>query len=384
MLSLGWRHSHYIRCLWRVTELVPILCNIMHDRVKNRNSVLQILHAAVLLTPFLWFSSSGIHAAAQQQAEDLIYQQLARTVIRLERTPDFPVGTGFFVEYDRTLYLVSSRHIVEVGGDLHARIPARRQGSKDTQVIQLFIPKQAWVLHPSQQRVLSEEENAVGQKKLVIAVDVAVARVPWPAEYQIAPLRYCPSPCSQGRNELAAVDPVPPEKVLAFGFPLYIGVELAEQRPLARVGIVAMTADEPYVRYSGTNSYADARVRLIDIRSFSGNSGSPVFRESGFGDELTLLGIISAGYDELDVAIAEPVSRVRETLELAHTTDVLVQPEWVIQSDEDRLSVEQETVQTESLPSSSRVYLHSILLRNIILRISEYIRKVLNWLGLEN
>ena len=83
------------------------------------------------------------------------------------------------------------------------------------------------------------------------------------------------------------------------------------------------------VKYSGGEAYANAGVRVIDVRSFAGNSGSPVFRESGFEEAPLLLGVISAGDDDLDFAVAEPVSRVIEALEFAAERTPPAQASWV-------------------------------------------------------
>jgi len=51
---------------------------------------------------------------------------------------------------------------------------------------------------------------------------------------------------------------------------------------------------------------------------FSGNSGSPVMNQPRIGDsQPRLLGLVIASNNALDFGIIEPVSRIRETLDLA-------------------------------------------------------------------
>jgi hypothetical protein len=116
--------------------------------------------------------------------------------------------------------------------------------------------------------------------------------------------------------------------VLALGFPDYLGFELTEQRPLLRSGVVAMSTEVPTLKYLGGTSYAHERALALDVRSFPGNSGSPVFAATTFDEHPELVGLISAGDESLDFAIAEPVSRIVETLQLAETTAVTAQPTW--------------------------------------------------------
>jgi Trypsin-like peptidase domain len=193
-----------------------------------------------------------------------------------------PVGTGFFVAYKDALYLVSAGHLSKAG-DLRARLP----------VGELSVPRQAWVVHPSAK-----------------SVDVAVARVACPVGLKLNTLRF--------EDELATADPQPPEQILVAGYPRGFAFDAATQRPMIRQGIVSMMGDAPYVHYAGDQSMADGRVRVLDVRTFPGNSGSPVFRQSGFPGKRVLVGLVSSGDEELGIAISEPVSRIRETIEFAY------------------------------------------------------------------
>jgi S1-C subfamily serine protease len=123
-------------------------------------------------------------------------------------------------------------------------------------------------------------------------------------------------------HQLLTADPPPPQQVLVWGFPGEIGFTLEEQRPIGRVGIVAMAAREPYVRLD--NVLRDEKVILFDARTFPGNSGGPVFDHPPLGRPFRLAGLISAGYIAASLAIAEPVSRIAEALEIAYQTETKV------------------------------------------------------------
>ncbi len=294
------------------------------------NNFLYRQHRAVIL--IFWLAALvclTLFGCKFQPAGDPFYQHLARTVVRLElvlgdsSTDRKSGGTGFFVIYQDALYLVTARHVVDFGKPMNARIPAQRQDAPQLDVIELHLPQKAWVAHPSEPTELADIGQSSAPPPTVRPVDVAVARVPWPPTHQLAPIR-----------TLVATDPEPPEQVLVFGYPHNLGFHLIEQRPLGREGMVAMVAKAPYIWYQSnrkysSGSYADGRVLALDVRIFSGNSGSPVLPAAGVDKELVLLGLIAGGDKQLDIAVAEPASRIRETLEFAHTQDRSPQAKWL-------------------------------------------------------
>ena len=226
------------------------------------------------------------------------YRELSNAVVRLRRYSvgeeiemKASVGTGFFVSYEGHLYLVSARHMKRAG-DLVTEVNGRR----------LIIPRQLWTVHP-----------LPGRPREVNAPDVAVARIDeLPEGFRVTPLEV------SGSEE----DPDPVANVIVAGYPRDFAIDAKIQRPLLRRGIVAMTNDSPFVKYAGDQSLADSRVRVLDVKTFAGNSGSPVFRAEGFPARLVLVGLVSSGDEELGLAFAEPVSRIRETLTHAASAEV--------------------------------------------------------------
>jgi hypothetical protein len=252
------------------------------------------------------------HATAQS-----LYGTLTQAVVRLETRQQFdeqtfvdsPVGTGFLVELSDELFLVTARHVAE------ATEEARVRDALST--LEFVIPRSAWVFHPA---ASGRQQRHGGEWITVDPVDVAVARLPWPEDARLQPLLYCPGACQGRRGQLAAADPEPLQPVVAAGYPSYLTFELRRQLPLVRAGTVAMAASEPVLKDLGGKTYLEARVRAIDLRTFPGDSGSPVFEGTDLEEGLRLVGMILGGDAELDFAIAEPVSRVIETLELAART----------------------------------------------------------------
>lgn len=269
----------------------------------------------------------------QSVGAEPMHVQMGRAVFRLEHeetisrpgqtTPEIlqkSSGTAFVVEHEGRLYLVTARHVVEQGYDLRARVPTKRNDTGDTEVIELRIPRASWVFHE-----LGPEERNEGQKGVKLrGVDVAVTplhRIKDRAIVKFLSCRECPS---GEKNQLATTDPAPPSTVLIAGFPGNIGFGLLEQRPMFRSGIIALVTGERSFVVNG--AFADERTFLIDGKATAGNSGSPVFRISSGG--ILLIGLISATNQAADFAVAEPASRIRETLERARLSPPEVLPGW--------------------------------------------------------
>jgi hypothetical protein len=268
----------------------------------------------------VFFASS----ATSEELQEHFYDQLNRAVIRLEHletinkegtkeilVKNVPDGTAFFVFTNNVftnndLFIVSARHVVEQPYDLHARVQCRNEKTGEREVILLRLPRSEWTFH----------ENK-GDKDTYY-VDVAVMKLFGIKDRSIKGFRYEPkgSP-EQNKNQLPMEDPEPPQAILVFGFPANVGFELMEQKPLARLGVVSMKTGKKFIKLD-SGKFAEERCCLIDARIFGGNSGSPVMNQMIIGDsEPRLLGLVEAVNIGLDFAVMEPVSRIRETLDLA-------------------------------------------------------------------
>lgn len=262
-----------------------------------------------------------VFIAAPQVFAENFYEQISRTVLRLEHFEktmkegsdkvhkvNKSDGTGFFVRCGGELFVVSVRHVAETDYDLHSRIEYYDSGSGKKERVILRLPRGAWIFHPRK----GDKENYF--------VDVAAIKVPWPKDKAVMSFLYDPE--GEGlsaMNQLPFTDPDPPLEVLAFGFPLNIGFELAEQRPLGRSGIIAMKTGKRFLKlsFSGGKRFAEGRCYLVDLEAFPGNSGSPILSHNSIFTNPQLVGILSAANPSLDYAVVEPVSRIREVLDTA-------------------------------------------------------------------
>jgi hypothetical protein len=261
-------------------------------------------------------------AWAEEKRKEDLYSQLNRAIIRLEHletirqkdSPNLnrlsrPDGTAFFVGSGGSLFVVSARHVVEQAYDLHARVESLNTRSGQKEVVLLKLPRNRWVFHHE------------GGDNDTHPVDVAAMRIRWIKDRSIRHFTYeLPDSEAKDKNQLPSEDPLPPRRILVFGFPLGIGFKLLEQRPFGRGGIIAMRTGKRFLRMNlkGTEKFAEERCYIIDVEAFPGNSGSPVMNEPSLSDSrIQLLGLLSATNQKMDFAVVEPVSRIREVLDLA-------------------------------------------------------------------
>jgi len=258
-------------------------------------------------------------AGQNEKEKESLYAQLNRAVIRLEHfevvhqekatAPIIRIdadGTAFFIRSMNALYVVSARHVVEKKYDLHARVQCRNKKTKENEVFLLELPRTEWVYHDN-----------VGDAETRF-VDVAVKKIPFIKDHSIKCFRYEPKDSNDhDKNQLPLEDPDPPQPILVFGFPEDVGFRLLEQKPLGRLGIISMKTGKKFLKLD-SKKFAEERCCLIDASMFPGNSGSPVMNQPRITDsKARLLGLVIATNTRLDFGIIEPVSRIRETLDLA-------------------------------------------------------------------
>lgn len=286
------------------------------DSVWERINMMHIRHVILVVAALSCTVVFG-------KEEESLYDQLTRAVIRLEyigitqkeqAAPQLRLetGTAFFVRSGNELYVVSARHVVEKKYDLSSRVELLNVETKDTALFRLELPHSDWVYHPNN-----------GDKD-THCVDVAAMKICIPTSHVPKCFRYEPAdPNMKEQNQLPSVDAQPPEPILVFGFPSTIGFELLEQRPMVRLGIISMSAGKEFLRYTIDNDpnslkFAEEKCCVVDARILSGNSGSPVMNQIRLGDSKPkLLGLVTATSGALDFGIIEPVSRIRETLDIA-------------------------------------------------------------------
>ena len=273
----------------------------------------------ILLLIFIIEISFICFATEQTEEKEDLYLQLSRAVIRLEHSEkilkegsnelintNVSNGTAFFIGNTEDLFIVTARHVVEKDYDLHARIQCKNRITGETEIILLKLKKDKWVFHPKDESI---DTNYV---------DVAVMKIGWIIDRDIKMFRYeLPNTEVANQNQLPFEDPLPPESILIFGFPLDIGFKLSEQKPLCRLGIVSMVTGKKFLK-TENGKFADEKTILIDSNMFPGNSGSPVIKQLlPFASEIKLLGLVIAPNERMNYAVIEPVSRIRETIEIA-------------------------------------------------------------------
>ncbi len=229
-------------------------------------------------------------------------------------------GTGFFVYRDTELFLLTARHVAEKTYDLHAEVRVSQRLPADPHLfrvlaLRLELPRSRWCFHP-----------VTGDSKSH-PVDVAAMKIPLLSDVTVTGFTYCPMACPDASslmlasyNQLAE-DPVPPDRVVVFGFPANLTMNLMWPVPIGHQGMVALKTDEELIRVA--SRYLDAKTFLLDTRISPGYSGSPIITTPG---KIYLVGLVVKEDKDLDFALAEPVSRIKEVLEVAKDTTTDFQP----------------------------------------------------------
>ena len=274
--------------------------------MKNIKKFLFIALVALILNPCL---------ANGSQEKESFYSQLTRTIVRLEHLEEVkkegsgkieiksvPEGTAFFVWYEKNLYIITARHVVDKDYDLHARVKCRNRKTGLDEIVLMKLSRANWIFHPEQ-----------GDKN-THKVEVAVMKIYPIKDRDIKHFSYYTSD-KETINQFAKKDPEPPKEVLVFGFPENIGFELRERNPMGRKGIIALKEDKPFIKIG--DKFIENRAVLVDVEAFPGNSGSPVISISAVDGKIKLEGLLIATNVTCDYAVIEPISRIREVLEIA-------------------------------------------------------------------
>jgi hypothetical protein len=181
-----------------------------------------------------------------------------------------PRATAFVISYEeydiRFMYLVTAEHVISGhltrGYVLHARI-----NLTNGDVVQLEVPNDRWRFYPSERGASDVAICPITDH----TVDDKGNHLVFGYEFTSVPLK--------GKNAIIADKKTITEKRIGVGDEVaVIGLfrsHFGRQRnvPIVRIGNIAMLEGEPVkTRYTG---YIDAH--LIEARSISGLSGSPVF-----------------------------------------------------------------------------------------------------------
>lgn len=263
------------------------------------------------------------------QDDESYYQQISRAIIRLEDVKTGkPIGTAFFVNNhsDSThYYLVTARHVVESNRILRARVSSQRLDNSENEVIELRLPKDIWIYHP----LGSYTIKVMNKYEKIFPIDVAITKLPPIKGRRLKTIGY--NETDDKKNQISLEKVEPPNQIIVWGFPGDLGFNLEEQRPLGRVGIVAMTANEPFIRTKNSHGellLRDEQVLLIDAPILPGNSGSPIFDFTPFKGNVMLIGLISAANISNSYAVVEPSTRIIETIENAFNMNQKIMGSW--------------------------------------------------------
>ncbi len=200
-----------------------------------------------LLTFVLTFAAIAVHAASDAPMADML-----RATCRITR--DGRSGTGFFVRRDSNLFLVTAAHVFEESNVPEARLVLREKKDDGT-IARRELPvtvrrddKPLWKRHASE--------------------DIAAMPVALPASIDVAALPFARILRAEksGASRVHLGD-----DVWLPGYPAQLEANAAGW-PVLRRGMIATHPLSPV---------ASVPTLLVDIRSFGGDSGGPLFAMVG-------------------------------------------------------------------------------------------------------
>jgi hypothetical protein len=195
-----------------------------------------------------------------------------------------PVGTCFFVasiSADKAysaLYLVTARHVLTELRKSDRNIFVRLNKTVGGGVEYVPLPVEGWEAHADNQ------------------VDLVALRW-WPPQEAEVTLAALPlEVLASARTYASSIDkdwpPSEGEQTFLVGLMLqHQGQE--RNLPILRMGHIALNTDEKIVLKGGTSQY-----RIIDMQTYRGNSGAPVWVQYSDGPPYCFLGILCSGFPE--------------------------------------------------------------------------------------
>jgi hypothetical protein len=224
------------------------------------------------------------------------------------------LGTGFFMFYpderlgkDRGFtYLVTNRHMAQPGAEeghgyavqqFYVRFNAKKQPSSAAEPVSVEVP-------------LASGPGAPWAFPSDSSVDLAA--IPVNPEQVFADYEAIPVALIATKEAIADRQITAGDQVLFAGY-FYQFPGDKRIQPIIRQGVLAMIPDEQI----DTTLQERGAVYLADIHAFHGNSGSPLFvntggiRGSGFSaSSYMLLGVVSGYYPESETTFSTPAARV--------------------------------------------------------------------------
>lgn len=140
------------------------------------------LSGYLIIIFILFFFGNSLTMFANNQEESSFIVRILNSEIR-EQNSYLKIenigkhwGTGFFVNFENELYIITARHVVERKDDLIGVARVRNNKTGETEKYKLFLPKNEWIYHPNNGNIQT------------CPVDVAVMKVDRLKGYEVIAL----------------------------------------------------------------------------------------------------------------------------------------------------------------------------------------------------
>jgi hypothetical protein len=230
-----------------------------------------------------------------------------------------PWGSGFLINWENDLFIVTARHVAEADNDLLGVVRVKNKKNNCIERYKIKLPKDYWVFHPE------EGNNNTNY------VDVAIMKINWLEGFKIKTFDYNEDFLDEKiLNDILINRGIEKAYILnVYWWTSDIDeAQLDHSRPIRQFAVLSEKFKELKLNKNNTPVDFENQVIVCKGDAFHGNSGGPVIDMMPWDKpKCKLLGLVVAsdidnfinyaGNKPLGLIVIEPITRIKETLSFA-------------------------------------------------------------------
>jgi hypothetical protein len=230
-----------------------------------------------------------------------------------------PLGSGFLINWNNDLFIVTARHVAEADNDLLGVVKVKNKKNNCIERYTIKLPKDDWIFHP-------EEGN-----NNTHYVDVAIMKINWLEGFEIKTFDYNEDFLDEKilNNILINRGIEKPYLLNVFWWTTDIGeAQLDPSRPILALADLSMKVNKLPLKKDNINIDFEKEAIFCKGDVYHGNSGGPVIDMMPWDKpKRKLLGLVIAtdidnfvnwkGNKPLGLIVIEPINRIKEVLSFA-------------------------------------------------------------------
>jgi hypothetical protein len=230
-----------------------------------------------------------------------------------------PLGSGFLINWNNDLFIVTARHVAEADNDLLGVVKVKNKKNNCIERYKIILPKDYWIFHP-------EEGN-----NNTHYVDVAIMKINWLEGFEIKTFDYNEDFLDEKilNNILINRGIEKPYLLNVFWWTTDIGEAQPDPtRPILALADLSMKVNKLPLKKDNINIDFEKEAIFCKGDVYHGNSGGPVIDMMPWDKpKRKLLGLVIAtdidnfvnwkGNKPLGLIVIEPINRIKEVLSFA-------------------------------------------------------------------